>query len=250
MEPVRYEVAERVATLTLDSPSNRNALSSALTAALLSGLAAAGADPEVRAVVLTHTGRTFCAGADLSESSSGPGGDRTRSMVTLIRAILELPKPVVGRIDGHVRAGGMGLVAACDLVVAGPSCTFALTEARLGLAAAVISPVVLARLTPGAASRYFLTGETFGPSEAAAAGLVSVHAEDPDPALADLLAKLRLGSPQGLAASKALTTAARLAELDARADDLAARSADLFASAEAREGMLAFLEKRPPSWAV
>ena len=170
-------------------------------------------------------------------------------MVTLLRALLELPKPVVGRVDGHVRAGGMGLVAACDLVVAGPSCTFALTEARLGLAPAVISPVVLARMTARGASRYFLTGETFGPSEAAAMGLVTIFSDSPDAVVTGLLDNLRLGSPQGLAESKALTTAAILAELDRSSSRLAEQSARLFGSPEAREGMLSFLERRPPSWA-
>ena len=169
-------------------------------------------------------------------------------MVALLRALLELPKPVVGRVDGHVRAGGMGLIGACDIVVAGPSCTFALTEARLGLAPAVISPVVLARLTPRGASRYFLTGETFGPMAAASLGLVTVSSDSPDAVVADLLDKLRLGSPQGLAESKALTTAPILAEFDRSAAQLTEQSARLFGSPEAREGMLSFLQKRPPSW--
>jgi enoyl-CoA hydratase len=252
---VRYEAAEGVATLTLDSPHNRNAISSLLVAQLLAGLDAAAADPQVRVVVLTHTGNTFCAGADLSEATSGlvdPDGAalaRARALTGLLRAIVELPKPVVAAFDGHVRAGGMGLVGACDLAVAGPKSTFALTEARLGVAASIISLTVLPRLGSRAAGRYFLTGESFGAAEAAAVGLVTLAAPDVDKAVAELVGALRLGSPQGLAESKKLVTAAVLASFDASGADLAATSARLFSSAEATEGMTAFLEKRPPRWA-
>jgi enoyl-CoA hydratase len=259
---VQYRVAGGAATLTLDSPHNRNALSARLVTELRQGLADAAADPAARAVVLTHTGGTFCAGADLAEASTATGHDtgtsvgaaagpaaRTQSMIELLRAILELPKPVVAQVDGHVRAGGMGLVGACDIVIAGPSCTFALTEARLGLAPSVISLTVLPRLTSGAASRYFLTGEKFGPQEAARLGLVTIAPDDTAEATAAILGQLRLASPQGLAESKALTTAAVLAEFDRSADRLAAQSARLFASEESLEGMNAFLQKRPPGWA-
>lgn len=253
---VRYDVDNMAATLTLDSPHNRNAISTRLVAELRQGFADAAADDAVRAVVLTHTGGTFCAGADLSEASSG-GEDaadhadqRSRPMIDMLRAIVELPKPVIGRIDGHVRAGGMGLVGACDIVVAGPRCTFALTEARLGLAPSIISLTVLPRLTSRAASRYFLTGERFGPAEAERLGLVTTSAVDPIAAVEVLLAELRACSPQGLAESKLLTTAAVRTAFDVSAETLAAQSARLFTSAEAREGMAAFLEKRPPRWAT
>lgn len=247
--PVGEERDAGVVTLTLDSPHNRNALSSALVAGVLDGVRRAGADPDVRAVVLTHTGGTFCAGADLTEAGADPA-TRTAQMVELLRAVVEAPVPVVGLIDGHVRAGGMGLIAACDVVIAGPRSTFALTEARLGLAPSIISLTVLPRLTSRAASRLFLSGEKVGPAEAAAYGLITETADDPAAAARPLLASFRLSSPQGLAETKKLTTAAVLDEFDRRADALAADSARLFASAEAREGMMAFLEKRPPSWAV
>lgn len=249
---VRYEVAHGAAVLTLDSPHNRNALSEALLTQLRAALDAAAADPGIRSVVLTHTGGTFCAGADLSESSGPPAeaaAQRTREMTALLRSILELPKPVVGQIDGHVRAGGMGLVGACDIVVAGPRSTFALTESRLGLAASIISLTVLPRLSPRAAARYFLTGERFGPEEAALDGLVTVSTDDPGATVGELLAEIRECSPQGLAESKRLVTARILAGFDRDGDDLAAQSARLFRSAEALEGMAAFLQKRPPSWA-
>lgn len=254
---VRYEVAGGVATLTLDSPHNRNAISSRLVGQLRQGLDAARADDQVRTVVLTHTGGTFCAGADLSEASSIEGAspdelaaERTRQMVDLLRAIVQLPKPVVARIDGHVRAGGMGLVGACDLAVAGPASTFALTEVRLGLAASIISLTVIPRLTSRAAGRYFLTGEKFGPEEAESIGLISRFAPDPEAAVRELTATLRACSPQGLAESKKLTTVRMLADFDRYEDSLAAQSAKLFGSPEAIEGMTAFLQKRQPSWAA
>ncbi|AGZ50384.1 enoyl-CoA hydratase [Mycobacterium kansasii 662] len=331
-----------LARLTLNSPHNRNALSSVLVSQLHQGLRDAAADPAVRVVVLTHTGGTFCAGADLSEAGGGDprgdrergaagrsgsppsaggdrergaagrsgsppsaggdrergaagrsgsppsaggdrergaagrsgsppsaGGDRergaagrsgsppsaydmavarAREMTTVLRAIVESPRPVIGAVNGHVRAGGFGLVGACDIVVAGPRSTFALTEARIGVAPAIISLTLLPKLSPRAAARYYLTGETFGASEAAEIGLVTMAADDVDAAVAKLVAEVGRGSPQGLAASKALTTPAVLEGFDRDAQRLAEESARLFVSEEAREGMLAFLQKRPPSW--
>ncbi|WP_072805604.1 enoyl-CoA hydratase family protein [Rhodococcoides yunnanense] len=237
-----------ITTLTLDSPHNRNALSTVLVEELTAGLRHASENPDVRAVVLTHTGGTFCAGADLSEAG-GSVESRTAQMLGLLRLIVETPKPVVGKIDGHVRAGGVGLVGACDIVVAGPGSTFALTEARLGLAPSIISLTVLPRLDSRAASRYFLTGEKFGAHEAEAIGLISEATQDPDATLVEILDSLRQGSPQGLAASKGLTTASVLAGFDARGRQLSEQSARLFASEQAREGMMSFLQKRPPEWA-
>ncbi len=249
---VGYDLQGRVARLTLDSPHNHNALSTALVEQLHRGVedaVAAGA----RVVVLGHTGRTFCAGADLSEAAGGTPGDiavdRAREMTRLLRTILEAPVPVIAAVNGHVRAGGMGLVGACDIAVAGPQSTFALTEARIGVAPSIISLTLLPKLTARAAGRYFLTGEKFGPQEAAAIGLVTIAADDLGVTVAGLTADIAKASPQGLAVSKALTTAGILAGFDDRAEALTAQSADLFASEQAREGMLAFLQKRSPDWA-
>lgn len=250
---VRYEVDGAVARLTLDSPHNRNALSTALVEQLHEGFARAAGQSGVRVVVLGHTGGTFCAGADLSEAAGRDPADiavdRAREMTTLLRAILELRLPVIGAIDGHVRAGGLGLVGACDVVVAGPGSTFALTEARIGVAPSIISLTPLPKMTPRSAGRYFLTGERFGAEEAAAVGLVTVAADDVDTAVAALAGEIAKGSPQGLATSKALTTAAILRDFDEHAEELTQQSARLFVSDEAREGMLAFLQKRSPNWA-
>jgi enoyl-CoA hydratase len=253
---VSYSVDSAVARLTLDSPHNRNALSAILVQQLHEGLARAAADPAVQCVVLGHTGGTFCAGADLSEASSdgravGPRDlavDRAREMATVLRAILELPIPVIAAVNGHVRAGGLGLIGACDIVVAGPASTFALTEARIGVAPSIISLTLLPKMSARAAGRYFVTGEKFGAAEAASIGLITTAADDVDVAVAALTAEIAKGSPQGLAASKALTTTSILEDFDRHAEDLTRRSAELFVSDEAREGMLAFLEKRPPRW--
>ncbi|WP_405589565.1 enoyl-CoA hydratase family protein [Streptomyces sp. NBC_01190] len=238
---VRLAHDRGVAVLTLDSPHNRNALSARLMDQLSDGLTAAAAEPGTRAVLLTHTGGTFCAGADLREAGAAAGPGR---LVDLLRLIAGTPTPVVAAVHGHARAGGLGLIAACDIAVAGPAATFAFTEARLGLAPAVISLPVLARADPRAVGRYFLTGETFGPAEAIAMGLVTAPAE----ALDTILDGLRAGSPQGLAESKALTAERLRGALDERGAAVVEVSARLFASAEAAEGMRAFLEKRKPSW--
>ncbi|MEV5205373.1 enoyl-CoA hydratase family protein [Streptomyces sp. NPDC053720] len=233
-----------ITTLTLDSPANRNALSAALVGELATALDACAADGTVRAVVLTHTGNTFCAGADLTAPPE------PHVLVALMRQIVALPKPVVARVTGHVRAGGLGLLGACDIAAAGPGATFALTESRLGLAPAVISLPLLPRIDPRAAARYYLTGERFDATEAARIGLITLAAEEVDQGLAPVLDGLRKASPQGLAASKELATATVLKNFDQHAEDLIARSAALFASAEAREGMTAFLERREPAWVL
>jgi enoyl-CoA hydratase/carnithine racemase len=249
---VHYTVEGSVARLTLDSPDNRNALSTTLVNQLLQGLSDAAEESGVRAVVLSHTGGTFCAGADLSEVSRRDPGhivlDQARELTELLRAILELPMPVIGAVDGHVRAGGLGLVGACDIVVAGLASTFALTEARIGVAPSIISLTLLPKMTARAAGRYFLTGEKFGAAEAAEIGLITVAADDVVATVAELTVAIGKGSPQGLAASKALTTAPILAAFDQYADELTEESARLFVSEEAREGMMAFLQKRPPNW--
>ncbi|MBE7187046.1 enoyl-CoA hydratase family protein [Jatrophihabitans endophyticus] len=247
---VHYVVDRAVATVTFDSPANRNALSAQLVGETQDHLAAAAADDAVRAVVLTHTGTTFCAGADLKESAAegGPSAGTLR-MLGLLRTIVELPKPVVTRIDGAVRAGGLGLVGASDIALASPSASFAFTEVRLGLAPAIISLTTLGRMTPRSASRYYLTGEKFDAAAAAECGLITTAAQDVDAELATVLDALRACSPQGLAETKPLTTRDVAADFAARADEVQAQSARLFGSDEAREGMTAFLEKRPPRWA-
>jgi enoyl-CoA hydratase len=245
---VQYAVQRGIARIALDSPRNRNALSAALVAQLTRALADAGADDTVRAVEVTHTGNTFCAGADLSEASQGGMKEGALRVLALLRHIVALPKPVVGSIDGHVRAGGLGIVGACDIVLAGPASTFAFSEVRLGLAPAMISLTTLPRLDPRAASRYYLTGETFDAPTAARIGLITEAVEDIDAGTLAVLDRLRACSPQGLRETKPLLTAGLLDGFETRAQALADQSARLFGSPEAAEGMAAFLEKRKPSW--
>ncbi|MFI1409739.1 enoyl-CoA hydratase family protein [Streptomyces sp. NPDC020707] len=245
MTTVRRAYERGITTLALDAPERRNALSARLVADLADALREAGKDGDVRAVVLTHTGNTFSAGADLNDP---PPPD---ALVALLRQIVELPKPVVARVTGHVRAGGLGLLGACDLAAASHEATFAFTEVRIGVAPAVISLPLLPRLDPRAVARYYLTGEKFDAAEAARIGLVTVAGgagEAVDDVLAPVLDGLRRASPQGLAETKRLLTAKVLDTFDRDAADLTALSARLFSSAQAREGMTAFLERRDPSW--
>ncbi|KUL37964.1 enoyl-CoA hydratase family protein [Streptomyces regalis] len=236
--------ARAVETLTLDSPANRNALSAALVGELTDALTDCAKDADVRAIVLTHTGTTFCAGADLRDPPPPDG------LVALLRQIVELPKPVVARVTGHVRAGGLGLLAACDISAASREATFAFTEVRIGVAPAVISLPLLPRTDPRALARYYLTGERFTAPEAARIGLLTTEGEDVDETLAPVLDGLRRASPQALAETKALLTTKVLETFHRDAADLTALSARLFSSAQAREGMTAFLERRDPEWVV
>ncbi|MFE4262431.1 enoyl-CoA hydratase family protein [Streptomyces sp. NPDC056883] len=231
-------------TLTLDSPANRNALSATLVEELRTALATAAADPSTRAVVLTHTGTTFCAGADL-KSPCDPA-----DFLALLREIAELAKPVVARVTGHVRAGGLGLLGVCDIAAAGQASTYAFTETHLGVVPAVISAPLLPRLDPRAAARYFLTAEVFDAAEATRIGLLTLHTPDADvdKVLAPVLDGLLKAGPEALAATKHLVTAPVRAALERDGAALTELSARHFASAEAREGISARFERRDPSW--
>jgi methylglutaconyl-CoA hydratase len=245
---LRVEVARGVATLTLDSPANRNALSRAMRAQLRDALADALADDGIRAVVLDHTGRVFCSGMDLGEAAGGGAQDQgVREFPELLEAIWRADKPVVAVVRGPARAGGVGLAAACDVVVAGSSATFAFSEVRIGVVPAVISAVVLPRMLPHVAHRLMLTGDVFDATVALTGGLVDVVAPDDqvDAALAGQLASLTAGAPAALAETKRLlrTRAGSL-----HFDTLLELSARFFASEEGQEGIAAFREKRPARW--
>ncbi|MFF4502879.1 enoyl-CoA hydratase family protein [Streptomyces sp. NPDC001401] len=236
--------ARGIETLSLDSPANRNALSAALVGQLAAALTDCAKDSDVRAIVLTHTGNTFCAGADLRDPPPPDG------LVQLLRQIIELRKPVVARVTGHVRAGGLGLLAACDIAAGSTESTFAFTEVRIGVAPAVISLPLLPRTDPRALARYYLTGERLDATEAARIGLLTAAGQDVDAVLEPVLDGLRRAAPQGLAETKQLLTAKVLETFDRDAADLTALSARLFASPQAREGMTAFLERRDPTWVL
>ena len=247
-ELVHSSVTAGVATLTLDSQPNRNALSARLMSELAAGLAAAVTDEAVRVIVLTHAGPVFCSGADLkaTAAATGAGDMPIASVPTLLAALAESPKPVVARVGGPARAGGIGLIAACDVALAGRSATFAFTEVRLGVVPAVISVPVLPMLAPRAARELFLTGEVFDATRAAEIGLVTrvVDDADLDAEVARYVDMLALGAPGALAVTKDLLTHP---SKDYAA--LSTLSAERFASSEGREGVAAFAEKRRPAWA-
>ena len=172
-ELVHYDLADGVATITLDSPHNRNALSRQLVTELFDRLDQAEADGDARVVLIRSADRVFCSGADLAEAAEGGMEDGARALVALQRRIVGHSLPVVTRLAGPVRAGGLGIVAASDIVICSDDVTFAFTEVRLALTPAVISLTVLPRLTQRAAADTFLTGRSFGADEAAAMGLVT-----------------------------------------------------------------------------
>jgi len=245
-ELVHYGVADAVATITLDSPHNRNALSRQLVTELLEGLERAEADPEVTVVLIRQEGKVFCSGADLSEATTVGMADGARRIVELQRLIATMGKPVVTRISGAVRAGGIGIVAASDIAISAEDATYALTEVKLGLAAAIISLTVHARMSPRAAALTTLGGEVFSGAQAADYGLVTtaVAAEELDAAVAEVCARLATGAPQGLRESKAILNRDLVKRIDEHGDEMAALSAHLFASDEAREAMTAFLNRK------
>jgi enoyl-CoA hydratase len=240
---VRGESSGGVVTVTLDSPANRNALSRRLVADLGVALAAAAADETAHAVLLTHTGTTFCSGAALDEMRDGDPADGTRDLLALFRQLLTLPVPVVARVDGAARAGGLGVLGACDIVLAAARSTFAFTEVRLGLAPAVISLPLRPLLDARAAARYFLTGETFDAATAADLGLVTAAADDVDALTGTVLDALRRADPQGLRETRPLLTRDRLRALDEEGAAMAELSGRLFASPVAQSHFAAFFEQ-------
>lgn len=245
-ELVHYDVGDGVATITLDSPTNRNALSRQLVGELFERLDRAKDDAGAKVLVLRSADRVFCSGADLSEAATGSMEEGARAIVDLQRRILTHPLPVVTRLAGPVRAGGLGIVAASDVVICSDEVTFAFTESRLALAPAVISLSVLPRLTSRAAYDTFLTGRTFDAAEAAAMGLVTRSVPDAylDETVSQTCAELAKAHPQGLRETKALLARPLLANLEANAEEMVALSARLFGSDEAREAMLAFLGRK------
>jgi methylglutaconyl-CoA hydratase len=239
-----------VLTVTLNDIDRRNALSSDLLVELVDILDDADASAAVRVVVLTNAGSVFCAGANLSEQS-GAGGGRTVDMAEVFARFRRSPKPYVGRIAGHCVAGGMGLAAAMDLSVGLVDAKFGFTEVRVGVAPAMISVLCLPKLREADARAAFLRGNRFSGAEAARMGLINaaVEPDQLDAEVEAIVADLLQGGPQAIAASKRL-----LAEVPAMPVDEAFAftqqlSADLFRSEEAKEGMGAYLAKRPPSWA-
>ncbi|MGH3362946.1 MAG: enoyl-CoA hydratase-related protein [Nocardioides sp.] len=243
---VHYDVHGPLATITLDSQHNRNALSRQLVTELFAGLETAAADNSVRVVLIRAEGMAFCSGADLSEATADGMEEGARRIVELQRLIATMSKPVVTRLHGAVRAGGIGIVAASDVAIADEDATFALTEVKLGLAAAIISLTVHHRMNPRAAALTTLGGEVFGGADAASYGLVTraVPGDRLDAEVDRVCASLATGAPQGLRESKRILNRDLVARIDAGGEEMAALSARLFASDAAREAMTAFLNRK------
>lgn len=250
-ELVHYAVHSGIAEITLDSPHNRNALSAQLRRELRAHLSAAIADEAVRVIVLGHTGTVFCSGMDLKESrGAGADAQGVNEFPAILEQIWTSPKPVVAKVAGPARAGGVGIVAACDIAVATHEASFAFTEVRIGVVPAVISVTVLPRLLPRAAHELFLTGEKFDAARAVAIGLINsaVPAADLDIEVSRYTGMLALGGPKALAATKAMLRRSPAASLGEDFADMLELSAEHFASAEGQEGIRAFAEKRPAAW--
>lgn len=254
----RYEHVDEVAYVTLDRPQKRNALSRDLIAQLTDAVARASSDAGVRLVVLAAEGTVFCAGMDLAEMqlrAAQPNArelwqDDTRAYRDLLVALLTVPVPTLAAVQGPAVAGGVGLVAACDLVLASEGATFALPEPQRGITAAIVAPLLVHRVGPGAAGYLLLSGRDWTAGEAQRAGFC--HEVCPADEFArlrdDLIGSVLRGGPSALRLTKRhlLETGGRhpVAEIDA-AMQLSAQARE---SDEAREGLAAFLERRPPTW--
>jgi methylglutaconyl-CoA hydratase len=256
-ETLKVEIAGPIATVTLNRPEVRNAFNETMIAELSAAFTALDTHDDVRAVVLAANGKAFCAGADLNwmKKMAGYSDDENRAdamrLAGMLSAVYRCSKPVIARVNGDAYAGGMGLLAACDIVVAVDSAHFCLSEARLGLIPATIAPYVIRALGEQASRRYFVTAEAFDCASALRLGLVSeaVSAEQLDATVAQLAQTLCANGPQAVRACKRLVQDIAGRELsDALIEDTAARIAKTRAGAEGREGVASFLEKRQPGW--
>ena len=246
-----------VAEVWLNRPEVRNAFNDGVITELTQAFEQLGADPELRAIVLGGHGKAFCAGADLTWMRAMAGyswednqADATR-LAQMLWAVYRCPVPVVGRIHGDCYAGGVGLAAVCDVLVAAEGVNFCLSEARLGLLPATIAPYVVKALGEQASRRYFATAERFDAAQARALGLVHevVPATSLDAKVAEIVAALVANGPAAVRACKRLVQDVAGRPIDAALrEDTARRIADIRSSAEGREGVQAFLDKREPGW--
>ncbi len=250
-------VGAGIAVVTLNRPDVHNAFNETLIAELNAALRMLGADPAVRAVVLIGAGPSFCAGADLNWMKKMAGYSRAqnladaKAMADMLSTLNQLPKPTIARVHGAAFGGGVGLIACCDIAIGTPDAVFALSEARLGLIPATISPYVVEAIGARAARRLFLTAERFTAAEAFRIGLLhdlAVPAEL-DERINDVVGLLLKAGPRAQAESKSLLRAVANRPIDAALiADTAGRIATVRASAEGKEGVAAFLAKRSPAW--
>jgi methylglutaconyl-CoA hydratase len=249
----RYELRNAAAWITLDSPANRNALSASLVTELGAHLRSAFDDPAVRAIVLTGNGPAFCAGADLKSRGDAvvPGSGAKNPFVEILKLMWEGPKPVIVAVNGHAFGGGVGLVAVADIAIAVDSAMLSFSEVRIGVIPAMISVVVLPKLGVHQAMRLFLTGARFTADAARDYGLVHrvVAPADLAAAVQEEVDAIVLGGPNAVAEAKRLIRTVARVSMDDGFAYAEAKIAELFASPEAAEGMMAFATKRKPSWA-
>ncbi len=245
-----------IATLTLNRPEKHNALSAELIDALQGAIDAIAADPGVRAVILTGAGRSFCAGGDLGWMRAQFDADRAgrmaeaRRLAMMLHALNTLPKPVIARVQGPAYGGGVGMMAVADVVIAADGARFGLTETRLGLIPATISPYVIARMGEGPARSVFMSAGLFDAAEAVQLHLVtrSVPEAELDAAVEAEAAAYLACAPAAVAAAKALARSLGPRIDEAVIEDTITRLADTWETAEAREGIAAFFDKRPAPW--
>ncbi len=258
-ETISIAVDDRgVATLTLNRPEKHNSLSAKMIGELTAAAAQLGTDDNVRVVVLTGAGTSFCAGGDLDwmrEQMSASRETRmaeARKLAAMLKSLNELPKPLIGRVQGQAFGGGIGMMSVCDAVIAVDSAKFGLTEVRLGLIPATISPYVLARMGEGKARRVFMSARFFGAEEARALDLAAnvVPQDELDAAVEMEIKPYLAAAPAAVAASKALARSLGPAITDEIIEDTIRRLADTWETPQAREGISAFFEKRKPSWTV
>jgi methylglutaconyl-CoA hydratase len=256
-DTLEIAVADKVATITLNRPDVRNAFNETSIADLTMAFDEVSQDADVRAIVLAANGPAFCAGADLNWMKKMAGYSQAENeadalrLADMLRTIYFSPKPVVAKVQGDCYAGGMGLVAACDIVVAVDGANFCLSEVKLGLIPATISPYVIKAIGDQASRRYFLTAERFDAREGRRLGLVHevVPAEQLDGTVTGIVKALVNNSPNAVREAKKLVRdIAGLPIDDVLLADTAGRIANIRASSEGREGVASFLEKRKPSW--
>jgi methylglutaconyl-CoA hydratase len=254
---LKLDVTDGVARLSLDRPEIRNAFDDALIAALTQALRTLDADDKVRAVVLAGNGPAFCAGADLNWMKRMAGYTYeqnladARALAAMLKTLDRMSKPTIARVHGPAFAGGVGLVAACDIAVGVPEARFCLSEAKLGLSPATISPYVVRAMGERAARRYFLSAEVFDANEAHRIGLLSMvsPSEKLDGEIDEILKHLAQGGPQALDKIKDLIRTVSSGPIsDPMIEDSAQRIAEIRVSPEGREGIASFLEKRKPAW--
>jgi methylglutaconyl-CoA hydratase len=259
MKTIAFEIDPRgIAIVTLNRPEVHNAFDETMIAELTQVMMDCGHDVAVRTVVIEAQGKSFCAGADLNWMKRAAGysvEENTRdahALAGMLRTVYECPKPVIARVQGNAFGGGVGLIAACDMAFGVSEALFSLSEVKLGIIPSAISPYVIQAIGPRQASRYFLTAERFSASEAYRIGLlhdISAVEAGVDELIAQRLEALLANGPQAMGEAKALIRAVgQLPVSDAVVNDTVARITRVRASAEAKEGMSAFLEKRKPSW--